>query len=519
MANRSPSPADPLALAAWRTLAGPLPLDAALAELQPALARTLAPTWAVYVVEDEPSGPRLRPFATVAGEFPSLRGADAAALLRWCADDSLATGFDGVLAPFAAAAAVGRTRPQALARPLRVEGRPIGFVLALRDGEPPNAADRSRLAALAEPLAVALAQGLRIAELAVRRAAAEADRQALLDRLGRTQLDDDSIVGADRGLRAVLERVALVARSDVPVLLLGETGSGKEVVARAVHRGSARSAGPFLRVNCGAIAPELVDSQLFGHERGSFTGATQRHSGWFERADRGSLLLDEVAELSPAAQVRLLRVLQDGTLERVGGHETLHVDCRIVAATHRDLPRMVQEGSFRQDLWYRLSVFPIVIPPLRERAEDIAPLARHFAHRAARRFGLAECEPTPDDLRRLAAYDWPGNVRELGAVIDRAAILGEGRGLSVSAALGTPGPRSAAGDTALGSSSTPVAGQAFPTLEAVVRAHLEAALTASAGRIEGPRGAAALLGLNPHTLRARMRKLDLDWSRFRTGGS
>ena len=311
----------------------------------------------------------------------------------------------------------------------------------------------------------------------------------------------DEIVGARGGLAEVMSRVDLVRRSDVPVLLLGETGSGKEVVARALHAGSDRAHAPFIRVNCGAIAPELVDSQLFGHERGSFTGAVGLRKGWFERADAGTLFLDEIGELSQAAQVRLLRVLQDGVLERVGGHESVRVDCRIVAATHRDLERMVRAGTFREDLWYRVSVFPVAIPPLRERVGDIEALVRAFASRSTR-FGLAPCEPTPDDLRRLRAYPWPGNVRELAAVIDRAAILGQGRGLEVAKALGPLAPE-------------PVVAGPLPTLEAVVRRHLETVLRACGGRIEGSHGAAQVLDLHPATLRSKLRKLRVDADDFR----
>ena len=212
------------------------------------------------------------------------------------------------------------------------------------------------------------------------------------------------------------------------MLIFGETGTGKELVARAIHNRSSRRNGPFDRVNCGAIPPELIDSQLFGHERGAFTGAVEARRGWFERADGGTLFLDEIGELPPAAQVRMLRILQDGWMERVGGEKPINVDVRIVAATHRDLASMVAEGRFREDLWYRIAVFPIVLPPLRERREDIARLAR-----ALRRAGghAVRAGPGRRPRRRpalLTAYPWPGNVRELAAVIDRAAILGDGSG-------------------------------------------------------------------------------------------
>ncbi len=187
-------------------------------------------------------------------------------------------------------------------------------------------------------------------------------------------------------------------------------------------------------MNCGAIPAELIDSQLFGHERGSFTGAADMRKGWFERADSGTLFLDEIGELPLPAQVRLLRVLQDGYIERIGGQQPIRVDDRIIAATHRDLPNMVKAGTFREDLWYRIAVFPILLPPLRERRNDIPDLARHFSERAANRFGLAMVLPTADEINVLMKYDWPGNIRELGAVIDRAAILGDGKSLAVASA-------------------------------------------------------------------------------------
>ncbi len=377
---------------------------------------------------------------------------------------------------------------------------------------------------LLEPFSVSLENDLRLRQMAALSEAAEADKRSLLARLGRKTLGD-TIVGVETGLRGVMERVGLVAPSDAPVLIFGETGTGKELVARSIHNRSSRHQGPFHRVNCGAIPPELIDSQLFGHERGAFTGAVESRRGWFERADGGTLFLDEIGELPPAAQVRMLRILQDGWMERVGGEKPINVDVRIIAATHRDLASMVAEGRFREDLWYRIAVFPIVIPPLRERREDIARIAAHFAERAATRFSLAPVAPTPEDLKLLMSYPWPGNVRELGAVIDRAAILGDGKRLEVAKALGvdatslhkaaTSGRDSGWNNNlAANAAETADSGHLLSLNEAIQR-HIETALRMARGRIEGRQGAAALLKINPHTLRAKMRKLGIDWSRFR----
>jgi hydrogenase-4 transcriptional activator len=400
-----------------------------------------------------------------------------------------------------------------------------GVLVLLGAKDRPFASEHLQLAQLLlEPFSIALDNDLRLREMAALREAAEADKRSLLTRLGRKTLGD-TIVGVESGLRAVMDRVELVARSDAPVLIFGETGTGKELIARSIHNRSSRRNGPFDRVNCGAIPPELIDSQLFGHERGAFTGAVEARRGWFERADGGTLFLDEIGELPPAAQVRMLRILQDGWMERVGSEKPINVDVRIVAATHRDLASMVAEGRFREDLWYRIAVFPIVLPPLRERREDIGRLAAHFAERAATRFGLAPVEPKPEDLALLASYSWPGNVRELAAVIDRAAILGDGKGLDVATSLGVavdvPSKPPAAGaaerwngHATAARSEGSASGQIEP-LETILRRHIEAALAVAHGRIEGRQGAAAMLKINPHTLRAKMRKLGIDWARFR----
>lgn len=408
-----------------------------------------------------------------------------------------------------------------LAGPLSgADGVGGAVVLAANAGERFTATHRRMVKQLLEPLNVALENDRRLRELTALREAAEADRRTLLTRLGRQEMGD-VVVGADSGLRSVMERVRLVANSDVPVLFLGDTGTGKEVAARAIHNGSARASGPFIRVNCGAIPAELIDSHLFGHEKGSFTGAADLRQGWFERANGGTLFLDEIGELPLPAQVRLLRVLQEHQFERVGGQQAINVDVRIVAATHRDLATMVKAGTFREDLWYRVNVFPILLPPLRERTEDIPALARHFAHRAANRFGLSYVEPSDADLKVLMGYAWPGNIRELGAVIDRAAILGNGKTLEIVAALGAGGPMittpaAPTHDRHEGEPDTaPSVGLA--TLDAAMKAHIERALASTRGRVEGKRGAAQLLDINPHTLRARMRKLGINWDAYRDG--
>jgi len=397
-----------------------------------------------------------------------------------------------------------------LVGPLVTDAGPVGLATAVTTRGERLTQAHSRVFKLAlEPLAVALADHVERCQTSSRGGVAHLDEDSVFS--GERYRDlEETIVGARTSLRRVLEQVDQVAPTDAPVLIFGETGTGKEVIARAIHARSDRSRGPMFRVNCGAIPPELVDSELFGHERGSFTGAVGERKGWFERADGGTLFLDEVGELPLAAQVRLLRVLQDGTLERVGGQRTLTVDVRVVAATNADLEAMVEAETFRKDLWYRISVFPIRLPPLRDRAEDVAPLTCHFALRAGVRLGGQPLEPTADDIELLTEYQWPGNVRELAAVVERAAILGGGRRLCIAAALG--------GRVTVPEESVDQAAaeqQGFPTLDQAMRRHIERALAVTGGRIEGPRGAAALLRINPHTLRARMRKLGLDWSRFR----
>jgi hydrogenase-4 transcriptional activator len=433
-------------------------------------------------------------------------------LLTCCSEGRLFVGGTGELTeryPGLLPPGMGR---ELLVGGLAREGQPIGF-LVLENAKGFDRRQASLAEALLEPFAVALDNDRHQREHAALREAADAERRSLLTRLKRQDIAD-TVVGAESGLKGVMERVDLVSRSDTPVLILGETGTGKEVVARVIHQHSACASGPFLRVNCGAIPPELIDSELFGHERGSFTGAVAMRKGWFERADGGTLFLDEVGELSLAAQVRLLRILQDGALQRVGGQQILNVDVRLVAATNRDLRAMVADGSFREDLWYRIAVFPIALPALQERSEDIPALASHFALRAAERLGLTFHAPSRDDLVMLSEYTWPGNIRELASVMERAAILGNGRGLDVAAALGVP-PQPGRQAIPAVECATPASGPEAATFDEMAKRHVESVLMQTQGRVEGPFGAARILGLNPNTLRTRMRRLGIEPKRFR----
>ncbi|MGZ5075400.1 MAG: sigma 54-interacting transcriptional regulator [Methylobacter sp.] len=305
----------------------------------------------------------------------------------------------------------------------------------------------------------------------------------------------DDFVSASKPMRTVMEQVRMVARTDTPVLLLGETGTGKELLARAIHEFSDRSAAIMVKVNCAALPAELIESELFGHEKGAFTGAIQQRKGRFELADGGSLFLDELGELSLSAQAKLLRVLQEQEFERVGGSETIRVDVRVIAATNRNLADEVGAGRFRSDLYYRLNVFPVEIPALRQRAADIPLLARFFLSKYAKKFGKRFDDIDPAGLEQLRQYAWPGNVRELQNVIERAVILSQGPLLDIA-------PLSARGMSGVQS------GQ-LRSLEAVEREHILRTLEATGWQISGAKGAAAILGMNPNTLRSRMLKLGI----------
>lgn len=353
-----------------------------------------------------------------------------------------------------------------------------------------------------EPLSVALVNHIRVSELYRLRKQAEAQREGLVNRMGRDDLHNQ-IVGAQDGLSEIMQQVSLVAPADSTALILGETGSGKEVIARAIHQQSSRHNMPFIRVNCGAMPPEMMDSELFGHEKGSFTGAGGLRRGWFERADQGTLFLDEIGELPMAAQVRLLRVIQEGTLTRVGAEKEIHVNVRIIAATHRNLLELVKTGQFREDLWYRLNVFPLYLPSLKERLSDIPALAHHFAVRAAKKLGLPFVAPDSEQIALLSQYDWPGNVREMQVVIERAAILGRGVSLELSKALGSV---LSASSSLQSQPYTHATATRIETMDDIIVNGIKKALNVTNGRVEGQYGAAKLLAVNPNTLRSKMRK-------------
>jgi len=354
-------------------------------------------------------------------------------------------------------------------------------------------------------------------ELERLRARLEAENAYLQHEVG---ADSRNLIGSSSALDRVVAQIARVARADTTVLVTGETGTGKELIATAIHEASPRRERPLVKLNCAAISAGLVESELFGHMKGAFTGATDRHTGRFELADGGTLFLDEVSELPLDTQVKLLRVLQEREFEPVGSTKTQKVDVRVIAATNRQLEDAVANGTFRSDLYYRLNVFPIDVPPLRERAGDVALLAQHFIERLARKVGSHVTRLGDAARARLEAHMWPGNVRELQNTIERALISSPGAELVIDWPLG---PRRAAGDGAApaaspvavppasGASVASVAGQAAgaTTLVEVERQHIIAVLKRTAGTIEGPRGAAKMLDMKPSTMRYRIRKLGI----------
>ena len=368
-----------------------------------------------------------------------------------------------------------------------------------------NESHAGLLELLRTPFGIAVSNALKHRELAQMR-----DQLAERNLLLREELEtlhEYEMVGAETGLRQVMEQIVSVAHTDAPVLLTGETGVGKDVAAFAIQQRSRRREGPFVRVNCGAIPDTLLDSELFGHERGAFTGAQVQHKGRFERAHGGTIFLDEVSELTPGAQVKLLRVLQNGEIERIGGSKTIKVDTRVIAATNRNLQKMIQDGEFRQDLYFRLNVFPIAIPPLRERREDIPLIVDYLIRKTARRMNIALPKLATGEIHAMIEYDWPGNVRELANIIERAIIRNPAGPL---VPMMEDGPASS--EKSVTSFFPPCQDGPIP-LDDVLRFYLARVLAHTKGKIHGPDGAAALLKVNPHTIRSRMDKLGVQHGR------
>ena len=443
----------------------------------------------------------------------SLRHIDAQRSLRirYVPD----TNGNPVTAPLCAP--LGCSGLSALVMDLVIEAKFLGVVSFIgTPGESFLPEHREWVAQLNEPFAMAVTNCIRYREIQRYKEKLEDDNRYLHRQLNR--LGGEAVVGGEFGLKGVMELARQVAPLDSPVLLLGETGVGKEVIARTLHTLSPRGEGPFIDVNCGAIPESLMDSELFGHEKGAFTGAFTTQRGLFERAQGGTIFLDEIGELNPNAQVKLLRVLQEKRLKRVGGSDTLELDIRVIAATHRDLDAMMTEGSFRQDLYFRLKVFPIEIPPLRKRKVDIPSLVQHFLIKKASQLNYTfRPRLTPGAMDRLSAYHWPGNVRELEHTVERALILSNGTPISFQELLptnkGNPAPpkKRAATEPIWGKEERVFEGEM--NLDAAMARHIQRAMFHAKGRINGKGGAAHLLGINPHTLRHRMRKLNIPFGR------
>lgn len=367
------------------------------------------------------------------------------------------------------------------------------------------------LSLLNEPFSIALANNIRVRELQRYQNVLIDNNHYLQDELRR--VSGEEVVGAELGLKEAMDLVHQVATLNSPVLLLGETGVGKEVLASVTHALSFRRNGPFIKVNCGAIPDSLMDSELFGHEKGAFTGAVSQKRGRFERANEGTIFLDEIGELSFDAQVRLLRVLQEKEIERVGGTQTIPVNIRVIAATHRDLDQMMADGLFRSDLYFRLKVFPINIPPLRHRISDIPLLIQHFIQKKCLEMKL-ESIPSlaPGILDELLAYQWPGNVRELENAVERELIISRGNRLLFSH-IGVTNSHSSPSlfDSEFDIES--LSQKKTMSLDKAMVQHIHQALAKAGGKVEGKGGAAECLEINPRTLRNRMKKLGVPFGR------
>ncbi len=386
---------------------------------------------------------------------------------------------------------------------LRTEKQMLGHLVLISQKEKFTKEHAELLSSLKEPFVVAMSNTLQHREVNMLKDLLSDDNRYLRGELRRKS--GDEIIGANFGLRNIMEMVSQVASLNSPVLLLGETGVGKDVIANAIHYSSLRSKGPFVSVNCGAIPDTLIDSELFGHEKGSFTGALSQKRGRFERADKGTIFLDEIGELPLQAQVRLLKVLQNREIERVGGSRSIPLDIRIIAATNRDLEMMVRSGDFREDLWFRLNVFPIKIPPLRKRKHDIAALLQHFITLKARELNLPKIpDVLPGTVDFLMSYYWPGNVREMSNIVERAMILNPAGPLKFTQLIHNAESESDP------SYKHPYASK---NLDQLIAGHIKNVVEETNGKIFGPGGAAEILGVNPSSLRNKMDKYGIKYGR------
>jgi formate hydrogenlyase transcriptional activator len=387
---------------------------------------------------------------------------------------------------------------------LRTGNTVLGYLILTSEGEEVlNDRHCSFIELLMEPLVISMSNALKHREVVKLNDLLADDNRYLHGELRR--LSGDEMVGARFGLKETTHMIHQVASLDSPVLLMGETGTGKDVIANIIHYSSERSEGPFVSVNCGGIPDTLIDSELFGHEKGAFTGALAQKRGRFERANRGTIFLDEIGELPQRAQTRLLRVLQNKEIERIGGVDTISLDIRVIAATNRDLEKMVQDGRFREDLWFRLNVFPINVPPLRERTVDIPALVQHFITQKAKELKLASIPAiTPGAIELAMSYHWPGNVRELQNIIERALILNPQGPIGFeNLGAAPPKPVDRTGITAIKSYN----------LDQIVAHHISSVMEITRGKVNGAGGAAELLGVNPSTLRNKMNKLGISYGK------
>jgi formate hydrogenlyase transcriptional activator len=383
--------------------------------------------------------------------------------------------------------------------PILIKGRPwAALVVASKTAYAYTEKDLRLLQDLSRPLSLALENLLAFERIKTLSEQLEQEKIYLSEEI-KTSHNFEEIIGTGAAMQALFQNIALVAPTDYTVLITGETGTGKELVARAVHNTSQRARRTMIKVNCAALPPQLIESELFGHERGSFTGATDKRLGKFELAQGSTIFLDEIGELPLELQAKLLRVLQEKEIERIGGRETIRVDVRIMAATNRDLQQEVAAGRFRADLYYRLNVFPLVVPPLRERPEDIVPLAMHFLPRIGKKLGKPLTGIATPAVQQMQHYAWPGNIRELEHVLERAAILSYSPTLALAETLGPAAPPS----------SAPAEPGLVRPLQESMREAILAALAQAGNRVRGGGGAAELLAVKPTTLEARMKKLGI----------